>query len=179
MVGSGSGASDRSKEAVGMMALHEALRTVCLNSDWTYSVFWTIRPRPYIFLTLSLYVCVFLCKFISCFQSQSLSMVELFPELGIVHFVAEELEAVMAARLETTTAACECSMYKQCIHLTVCITSNKLFNFHSISFYYHIFHQLFLLLSHPRDLCWMSRLCKCLQIIFLILGNVWFMVIIL
>ncbi|KAL8144979.1 protein RICE SALT SENSITIVE 3-like [Apium graveolens] len=45
MVGSGGG-SDRSKEAVGMMALHEALRTVCLNSDWTYSVFWTIRPRP-------------------------------------------------------------------------------------------------------------------------------------
>ncbi|KAK7244248.1 hypothetical protein RIF29_39067 [Crotalaria pallida] len=43
MVGSG---ADRSKEAVGMMALHEALRTVCLNSDWTYSVFWTIRPRP-------------------------------------------------------------------------------------------------------------------------------------
>ncbi|GJM92863.1 hypothetical protein PR202_ga09369 [Eleusine coracana subsp. coracana] len=29
-----------------MMALHEALRNVCLNSDWTYSVFWTIRPRP-------------------------------------------------------------------------------------------------------------------------------------
>ncbi|ESW21478.1 hypothetical protein PHAVU_005G074200 [Phaseolus vulgaris] len=42
----GSGASDRSKEAVGMMALHEALKRVCLNSDWTYSVFWTIRPRP-------------------------------------------------------------------------------------------------------------------------------------
>ncbi|KAK6946695.1 Transcription factor MYC/MYB N-terminal [Dillenia turbinata] len=42
----GSGGSDRSKEAVGMMALHEALRSVCLNSDWTYSVFWTIRPRP-------------------------------------------------------------------------------------------------------------------------------------
>ncbi|KAF3442017.1 hypothetical protein FNV43_RR15933 [Rhamnella rubrinervis] len=42
----GSGASDRSKEAVGMMALHEALRSVCLNTDWTYSVFWTIRPRP-------------------------------------------------------------------------------------------------------------------------------------
>ncbi|KAM6600905.1 hypothetical protein CsatA_020514 [Cannabis sativa] len=42
----GSGASDRSKEAVGMMALHEALRTVCLNTEWTYSVFWTIRPRP-------------------------------------------------------------------------------------------------------------------------------------
>jgi len=31
-----------------MMALHEALRNVCLNSDWTYSVFWTIRPRPYV-----------------------------------------------------------------------------------------------------------------------------------
>ncbi|KAG8055113.1 hypothetical protein GUJ93_ZPchr0001g31559 [Zizania palustris] len=29
-----------------MMALHEALRNVCLSSDWTYSVFWTIRPRP-------------------------------------------------------------------------------------------------------------------------------------
>ncbi|PIA36573.1 hypothetical protein AQUCO_03300042v1 [Aquilegia coerulea] len=42
----GSGGSDRSKEAVGMMALHEALRNVCLNSDWTYSVFWSIRPRP-------------------------------------------------------------------------------------------------------------------------------------
>ncbi|KAJ8438043.1 hypothetical protein Cgig2_014172 [Carnegiea gigantea] len=42
----GSGAGERSKEAVGMMALHEALRSVCLNSDWSYSVFWTIRPRP-------------------------------------------------------------------------------------------------------------------------------------
>lgn len=42
----GSGATDRNKEAVGMMALHEALRSVCFNSDWTYSVFWTIRPRP-------------------------------------------------------------------------------------------------------------------------------------
>lgn len=49
MVGSGgvSTAADRSKEAVGMMALHEALRgVVALSSDWTYSVFWTIRPRP-------------------------------------------------------------------------------------------------------------------------------------
>ncbi|KAK8953489.1 hypothetical protein KSP40_PGU007154 [Platanthera guangdongensis] len=46
MVGSGTGGDGRSKEAVGMMALHEALRNVCLNSDWTYSVFWTIRPRP-------------------------------------------------------------------------------------------------------------------------------------
>ncbi|XP_009596195.1 protein RICE SALT SENSITIVE 3 [Nicotiana tomentosiformis] len=42
----GSGTTDRSKEAVGMMALHEALRSVCLNTEWTYSVFWTIRPRP-------------------------------------------------------------------------------------------------------------------------------------
>ncbi|XP_077225045.1 protein RICE SALT SENSITIVE 3-like [Tasmannia lanceolata] len=42
----GSGALDKNKEAVGMIALHEALRNVCLNSDWTYSVFWTIRPRP-------------------------------------------------------------------------------------------------------------------------------------
>ncbi|URE31014.1 alanine aminotransferase, partial [Musa troglodytarum] len=46
MVGSGVGGDSRSKEAVGMLALHEALRNVCLNSDWTYSVFWTIRPRP-------------------------------------------------------------------------------------------------------------------------------------
>ncbi|XP_008806377.1 protein RICE SALT SENSITIVE 3-like [Phoenix dactylifera] len=46
MVGSGAGGDGRSKEALGMMALHEALRNVCLSSDWTYSVFWTIRPRP-------------------------------------------------------------------------------------------------------------------------------------
>ncbi|KAL5222120.1 hypothetical protein ABZP36_026833 [Zizania latifolia] len=50
MVGSGAagGGGDHahSKEAAGMMALHDALRNVCLNSDWTYSVFWTIRPRP-------------------------------------------------------------------------------------------------------------------------------------
>ncbi|XP_078149569.1 protein RICE SALT SENSITIVE 3-like isoform X1 [Carex rostrata] len=44
--GGGGENGGRSKEAVGMMALHEALRNVCLNSDWTYSVFWTIRPRP-------------------------------------------------------------------------------------------------------------------------------------
>ena len=43
----GGGDHARSKEAAGMMALHEALRNVCLSSDWTYSVFWTIRPRPY------------------------------------------------------------------------------------------------------------------------------------
>jgi hypothetical protein len=55
MVGSGGAAGGggdhaRSKEAAGMMALHEALRNVCLTSDWTYSVFWTIRPRPYVLL---------------------------------------------------------------------------------------------------------------------------------
>uniref|UniRef100_A0A7N0RE88 Transcription factor MYC/MYB N-terminal domain-containing protein n=1 Tax=Kalanchoe fedtschenkoi TaxID=63787 RepID=A0A7N0RE88_KALFE len=44
--GGGGGGESRSKEAVGMMALHEALRSVCLSSDWVYSVFWTIRPRP-------------------------------------------------------------------------------------------------------------------------------------
>ncbi|KAF8751352.1 hypothetical protein HU200_012235 [Digitaria exilis] len=44
--GGGGGDHARSKEAAGMMALHEALRNVCLTSDWTYSVFWTIRPRP-------------------------------------------------------------------------------------------------------------------------------------
>ncbi|CAA7405561.1 unnamed protein product [Spirodela intermedia] len=40
------GEGGRSKEAMGMVALHEALRNVCRNFDWTYSVFWTIRPRP-------------------------------------------------------------------------------------------------------------------------------------
>ncbi|KAL9996355.1 putative transcription factor MYC/MYB, protein RICE SALT SENSITIVE 3 [Helianthus debilis subsp. tardiflorus] len=45
MVGSGS-TTDRNKEAVGMLALHETLRNICFNSEWTYSVFWTIRPRP-------------------------------------------------------------------------------------------------------------------------------------
>ncbi|WOL04939.1 hypothetical protein Cni_G13662 [Canna indica] len=46
MVGSG-GDGRSSKEAVGM-ALHEALRNICVSSDdWTSSVFWTIRPRPY------------------------------------------------------------------------------------------------------------------------------------
>lgn len=45
----------RSKEALGMVALHEALRTVCLNTDWTYSVFWSIRPRPYVSLSFSLF----------------------------------------------------------------------------------------------------------------------------
>ncbi|CAA2935252.1 Hypothetical predicted protein [Olea europaea subsp. europaea] len=54
----GSGATDRGKEAVGMMALHEALRTVCLNSDWNYSVFWTIRPRPSLLLC-SILVCFY------------------------------------------------------------------------------------------------------------------------
>ncbi|CAH1444554.1 unnamed protein product [Lactuca virosa] len=42
----GSGSADRGKEAIGMLALHETLRNLCINSDWTYSVFWTIRPRP-------------------------------------------------------------------------------------------------------------------------------------
>ncbi|KAL4580361.1 hypothetical protein LXL04_016552 [Taraxacum kok-saghyz] len=42
----GSGPTDRGKEAIGMLALHETLRNLCINSDWTYSVFWTIRPRP-------------------------------------------------------------------------------------------------------------------------------------
>ncbi|GJS57753.1 rice salt sensitive 3-like protein isoform X1 [Tanacetum coccineum] len=42
----GTGTTDRGKEALGMMALHETLRNLCINTDWTYSVFWTIRPRP-------------------------------------------------------------------------------------------------------------------------------------
>lgn len=42
------GGDQRSKEAAAMLALHDALRNVCVNYDWTYSVFWTIRPRPYV-----------------------------------------------------------------------------------------------------------------------------------
>ena len=71
----GSGGSDRSKEAVGMMALHDALRSVCLNSDWTYSVFWTIRPRPYVSLsTLFLSICLWFLVFL------------IFSQTGIFHF---------------------------------------------------------------------------------------------
>ncbi|XP_024532578.1 uncharacterized protein LOC9650180 [Selaginella moellendorffii] len=40
------GVVERSREVMAVMALHEALRNVCISSDWTYSVFWTIRPRP-------------------------------------------------------------------------------------------------------------------------------------
>lgn len=95
MVGSGGG-SDRSKEAVGMMALHEALRTVCLNSDWTYSVFWTIRPRPYVFY-LFMYVSssnnfIFL-TFLHAFSSSS--------------FIAGGSEVEMVAKLEMTMVACK------------------------------------------------------------------------
>ena len=104
MVGSGAG-SDRSKEAVGMMALHEALRTVCLNSDWTYSVFWTIRPRPYMppLLTLSLCCVCFGCLQVYLFFPISLSLslslsadvsnlecqvFVLFPQLGLCPFAS-------------------------------------------------------------------------------------------
>lgn len=67
MVGSGAG-GDRSKDAVGMMALHEALRSVCLNSDWIYSVFWTIRPRPYTHLSFSLSLFINLSLFLYLFS---------------------------------------------------------------------------------------------------------------
>lgn len=104
----GSGGADRSKEAVGMMALHEALRSVCLNSDWTYSVFWTIRPRPYFLwetITFYLYTSLPLASYLSSF----LTWVFLF----LVHICifcscfAEESEVVMVARLETIMGACE------------------------------------------------------------------------
>lgn len=104
----GSGASDRSKEAVGMMALHEALRSVCLNSDWTYSVFWTIRPRPYVSLFVSLIPSLCLC--LSLFLAFDWSC---FLKSVSVPFIAEESEVVMVARLETTTAACEYGFFKK------------------------------------------------------------------
>lgn len=79
----------RSKEALGMVALHEALRTVCLNTDWTYSVFWSIRPRPYVSLYLLLTF------------SSSLSLTMSFWPSG-------EFEAVAtAARSATTMEACK------------------------------------------------------------------------
>ncbi|KAJ7527683.1 hypothetical protein O6H91_16G066500 [Diphasiastrum complanatum] len=40
------GVVERSREVMAVMVLHEALRSVCLNSEWNYAVFWTIRPRP-------------------------------------------------------------------------------------------------------------------------------------
>ena len=65
----GTGTTDRGKEALGMMALHETLRNLCINTDWTYSVFWTIRPRPYMLffkfklILISTYACVGLIRF--------------------------------------------------------------------------------------------------------------------
>lgn len=89
----GSGTTDRSKEAVGMMALHEALRSVCLNTEWTYSVFWTIRPRPYVSpLSFSPHTSLFFAVS---------TWVLLFPYI----FIAEEFEVVMVAKLEMTMVA--------------------------------------------------------------------------
>lgn len=112
MVGSGGSTTDRSKEAIGMMALHEALRTVCLNSDWTYSVFWTIRPRPYVSLSCPLYslISVFILgdfDFLAVFFSGSLLIALI---LG-----AGELEVVMAARLGMIMVACK---YMICLYLS-------------------------------------------------------------
>lgn len=90
MVGSGGvgGDGSRSKEAVGMLALHEALRNLCLNSDWTYSVFWTIRPRPYPPSP----------SFLSLFH---------FTNSSPPSSLAGGAGAAMAARLATTMAICE------------------------------------------------------------------------
>jgi hypothetical protein len=105
----GSGASDRSKEAVGMMALHEALGSVCLNTEWTYSVFWTIHPRPYVSLSLSVSLILsvsvsltlYLSSFVFCFD------LSCFLKWVSLPIIAEESEVVTGARLETTTAACK------------------------------------------------------------------------
>jgi len=115
----GSGAADRSKEAVGMMALHEALRNVCLNSDWTYSVFWTIRPRPYVLFFGSLKSSTFLflfSLFLYLYGYHLLKLLsflfkfcvfQLFCLIGILCFGVGEWGVVMVARLEMTTAACK------------------------------------------------------------------------
>ena len=108
----GSGASDRSKEAVGMMALHEALRSVCLNSDWTYSVFWTIRPRPYLSHSLSLLLPLSL----SLSLSLSVPLYYAFNWAASLPIIAEESEVVMGAKLETTTAACKFSLVQHSLH---------------------------------------------------------------
>lgn len=96
MVGSGAGGDSRSKEAVGMMALHEALRNVCLNSDWTYSVFWTIRPRP----------CTPLLSTSSTLNSPLVSL-PLLKSVTVLLISAGGAEEGAAARWETTMAACE------------------------------------------------------------------------
>ena len=94
MVGSG---GDRSKDAVGMMELHEALRSVCLNSDWIYSVFWTIRPRPYTHLSLSLCINLSLCMFLYL--------------LLFLFLVTGGSVVVMDARLVMKVAACEFCLF--------------------------------------------------------------------
>lgn len=36
---------------MGVSALHEALKTLCLNTDWSYAVFWKLDPRTRMMLT--------------------------------------------------------------------------------------------------------------------------------
>mgnify|MGYP004710612209 CR=1 FL=1 len=125
----GSGASDRSKEAVGMMALHEALRSVCLNTDWTYSVFWTIRPRPYVTYSHFLsFVFLSFCVNQLCFPPSFLGLicplVLLLPSLlllifffdvffnlsfGFPPFLSGGSEVAMVAKLVMTMVACKCT----------------------------------------------------------------------
>ena len=93
------------KDAVGMMALHEALRSVCLiSSDWIYSVFWTIRLRPYKNTSLSLSLSLsLLCSSIFL----SLYVIYLFVCLFLITggSVVE-----MDARLVMKVAACKFSL---------------------------------------------------------------------
>ena len=105
MVGSGGSTTYRSKEAIGMMALHEALRTVCLNSDWTYSVFWTIRPRPYVSLYLP---SLFLVSLIMVLSFGDFDFVFAFGSV-LIGFIlgAGESGVVMAARSGMIMAACK------------------------------------------------------------------------
>lgn len=106
----GSGASDRSKEAVGMMALHEALRSVCLNSDWTYSVFWTIRPRPYVSFFPSVLLSISFSFSSKCLLITYIHFFFSFLfdySLSFCTGLAGELEVEMVVKLGTTMVACE------------------------------------------------------------------------
>ncbi|KAK9057378.1 hypothetical protein SSX86_022213 [Deinandra increscens subsp. villosa] len=36
---------------MGISALHQALKNLCLNTDWNYAVFWKLNPQPQMLLT--------------------------------------------------------------------------------------------------------------------------------
>ena len=54
---------------MGSTNLQQLLRSLCLNTDWKYAIFWKLkhRARMYVFLSLSLLVLLF--ELYSCVES--------------------------------------------------------------------------------------------------------------